>query len=200
LPERRAASILDIGCGAGHFVYFLRTEGFTNVLGIDVDDRQVGLAREMGLNCVCQAAEDHFERTDGRYDLISILDVMEHLNPEELFSLFEGVSKHLRSKGKVIASVVNAESPTGLATRYADITHETAFTRTSIEELLFCHQLRALSFRDPFPAPVSPMRRLYRGLALVFRGLEAVRLRLMGLSPPEYWSPVLWFIAEKSQA
>ena len=35
LPADRDAKILDLGCGCGYFLHFLRTEGYTNVLGID---------------------------------------------------------------------------------------------------------------------------------------------------------------------
>jgi SAM-dependent methyltransferase len=34
-PEKRSARILDVGCGAGHFLYALRERGYTRLLGVD---------------------------------------------------------------------------------------------------------------------------------------------------------------------
>ena len=37
LPEDRDGKILDIGCGSGQFLYFLRKKGYTQAKGVDVD-------------------------------------------------------------------------------------------------------------------------------------------------------------------
>ena len=39
--------VLDIGCGSGQFLYFLRQQGFTDLVGIDLDVLVVALP---GLN------------------------------------------------------------------------------------------------------------------------------------------------------
>ncbi len=36
LPVDRTAHILDVACGSGGFLYFLRNAGYVNILGIDV--------------------------------------------------------------------------------------------------------------------------------------------------------------------
>ena len=41
MPQDKGAVILDIGCGAGHFLYYLKKEGFENFLGIDISVRSV---------------------------------------------------------------------------------------------------------------------------------------------------------------
>ena len=96
-----------------------------------------------------------------------------------------------------IASVPNAESPDGLRCVYADITHELAFTPVSFEEMLFCHDLKLVELRDPWPAPVGTMRRLYRSLVKGARSLESLRLRSLGLEPPRIWSNVMWGLARR---
>src|SRR3989442_10586296 len=35
LPDKKDARILDVGCGAGHFLYFLKARGYTAMTGID---------------------------------------------------------------------------------------------------------------------------------------------------------------------
>jgi hypothetical protein len=94
-------------------------------------------------------------------------------------------------------SVPNADSPQAARAIYADITHETAFTPTSLAEMMFCHGLKISALRDPWPAPVSPIRKGYRMLSDFTRKIEAARLRLLGFDAPKYWSSVVWAIAEK---
>lgn len=36
LPDDKEAKIIDIACGAGHFLYFLQSQGYANASGIDL--------------------------------------------------------------------------------------------------------------------------------------------------------------------
>ena len=128
------------------------------------------------------------------------LDILEHFTREELYPLLESVTARLAPGGRLIASVPNADSPHASRAIYADITHEIAFTPTSLSELFFCHGLKVLDFRDPWPAPVSLVHKGYRALSLMMRGLEGARLRLLGFDAPRYWSSVIWVVAEKPQS
>jgi 2-polyprenyl-3-methyl-5-hydroxy-6-metoxy-1,4-benzoquinol methylase len=197
LPGSRSTPILDIGCGSGQFLYFLRDRGFTNAAGIDVDLAQVEIGQALGLNATFTDALDFLNKADESYGLITMLDILEHFKMQELFELLEAASARLAPGGRIIASVPNGESPQATCAIYADITHEIAFTPTSLGELFFCHGLRVTAFRDPWPAPVSPLRSLYRMTSRAMRGLEALRLRSMGLGAPKYWSSVIWVRAEK---
>src|SRR4051812_37311495 len=46
LPADKNAKILDIGCGLGHFLYFLKSEGYVNHWGIDLGSEQIHQCRE----------------------------------------------------------------------------------------------------------------------------------------------------------
>jgi len=109
-----------------------------------------------------------------------------------------GIAASLAPGGRLVVCVPNAESPLAATTIYCDLTHEhESFTAASLEALFYCHGLRSAGFRDPFPAPVSPLRRAYRCFALLARRIEALRIRALGLQPPRFWSPVLWAMGEK---
>ena len=129
-----------------------------------------------------------------------MLDIIEHFTREELFPLMEKVVASLRPGGRLIASVPNAESPDGLRCLYTDITHEMAYTPMSFEEMLYCHGLKLIGMRDPWPAPVGPSRTLYRFFVTRLRLLESMRLRCLGLEPPRIWSNVMWVMAVKPPA
>ena len=191
--------VLDIGCGSGQFLYFLRQQGFTDLVGIDLDKTQVEIGRELGLDCRCSSIEDFLAASGSKqYGVVAMLDILEHFTREELFPLLEAVSSRMAPRGRLLASVPNADSPWGLRSTYADITHEISFTPTSLSEMLFCHGLKVVSLRDPWPAPVTPARAAYRALSKVTRALESFRLKLLGFDAPTYWSSVVWALAEKS--
>jgi len=45
LPEVQGRRVLDLGCGAGQLAHHLATQGAVEVLGVDVSERMLGLAR-----------------------------------------------------------------------------------------------------------------------------------------------------------
>jgi 2-polyprenyl-3-methyl-5-hydroxy-6-metoxy-1,4-benzoquinol methylase len=197
LPDQHSVPILDIGCGSGQLLYFLRDQGYEHALGIDLDRAQVEVARGLGLDAICAGVADFLNEDRKTYGAVFMLDILEHFTREELYPLLESVTARLAPGGRLVASVPNADSPVAGRAIYADITHEIAFTPTSLSELFFCHGLKVLDFRDPWPAPVSPLRKGYRALSLLMRGLESARLRLLGFEAPKYWSSVIWVLAEK---
>jgi SAM-dependent methyltransferase len=198
LPPDRSARILDIGCGSGQFLWFLRERGYRNCSGVDLDGRQVELGRQLGLDCQTANIVTKLRDLKTPCDLIAVFDVLEHLSKDELHEVMTLISERLEpGGGRLLLSVPNAESPLGPAVLYGDLTHEAAFTWASIYELCYCHGLSIKAFRDPFPAPVTSLRRVYRLVAVTARRIEAARLRVLGLSAPRFWSHNLWAYAEK---
>ncbi len=200
LPADKQTPVLDIGCGSGQFLYFLRSEGFEQSVGLDLDGDQVEIARSLGLDCRKQDVADFFREDDRTFGLISMLDILEHFTREELFPLMETVSSRLKPGGRLVVSVPNADSPHGSRIIYADITHETAFTPLSLGEMMFCHGLRVREFRDPWPAPVDAIRKGYRMISTLTRAVESARLKLLGFDAPRYWSSVIWAVIEKPES
>jgi len=49
LPKDKQARCLDVPCGFGNFLYFLNGKGYQNIQGIDLDSKQVELAKLVGL-------------------------------------------------------------------------------------------------------------------------------------------------------
>lgn len=197
MPADKSARVLDIGCGSGQFLYFLRKSGYTHCEGIDLDKIQIQIGKDLGLNVHESAAFEYLSEANGQYDVIAMLDIIEHFTREELFPLLELVVRCLKPGGSLISSVPNATSPNGLQCVYADITHEIAFTPTSMKELMFCHSLVDVEFRDPWPAPIGMKRRIYRGFVDFARKCEKLRLRALGIESPEVWSNVMWARAKK---
>ena len=73
---------------------------------------------------------------EGSLDLIVTFDVMEHFIKDDLLCLVDAVHRGLRDGGRWIIHVPNGESPFVGSVLYGDLTHELAFTRESIAQLL----------------------------------------------------------------
>jgi SAM-dependent methyltransferase len=76
-PETR---ILDIGCGGGGLLSYLKERGFTKASGIDISPEAIQHCSSRGLQYVYldDAQEVHTQKA-GSYDIIIASDVLEHL-------------------------------------------------------------------------------------------------------------------------
>ncbi len=68
--------------------------------------------------------------------MVIVFDVIEHFTKSELIPLVDEVQRVLKPGGRWVIHVPNGESPFGNRVRFGDYTHEQAFTRTSLGQLL----------------------------------------------------------------
>jgi SAM-dependent methyltransferase len=144
LPQARASRIIDLGCGHGAFLYFLSRAGYTKIAGVDTSAQQIELAHRLGIPQaeLGDVAEFLARREDGSLDAVLLMDVIEHLEPQELFDLLDSVYRVLAPGGICLVHVPNAEGLYGMRIRYGDFTHHLAFTAKSANQIF-----RALAFR-----------------------------------------------------
>lgn len=137
LPKNRAVKIIDIACGAGHFLYFLQKEGYINACGIDLSKEQIETAQKMDVKNVEQA--DLFEylpKYSGTFDVIVANDIIEHQKKEEVLSFLDLVYASLKPGGMVLVGTPNALSLFGSYSAHINFTHETSFTPESLSQVL----------------------------------------------------------------
>ena len=89
-PKRRPLAILEVGCGTGSNIAMLRAFGDVDAIEPDDSAREFS-ERRTGLSIKGGYLPDVL-LDDGRYDLIVLLDVLEHI-PDDL-----GALRSLRSK------------------------------------------------------------------------------------------------------
>lgn len=176
LPENKDIKILDLGCGKGEFVYWLKEMGFKYVEGVDVSEEQVRKAGELGIENVYLAdLRDFLKDKKGRYDAIFARDLLEHFTKEELLEIIELIHASLSDNGVFVTQTVNAENLFWGRLRHGDFTHELAFTADSIRQLL-----KVGGFAD---VEVRPQRPVVHGLKSLIR---YVLWRLIELWPKFY--------------
>lgn len=136
LPDAKDANIADLACGGGSLLFHFKEAGYTNLHGVDLSASQVLLARQVVPGVAEQSLFDFLRAHQGRFDLITGLDIIEHLTKDELFEFLDLCLNALRPGGRLVLQTPNAESPWGSALRYADFTHELSITPDCLSRLL----------------------------------------------------------------
>lgn len=134
-PEWRC---VDLACGYGNFLAYLRAKGVSDFVGADLTEAAIArAAKEFGQERVaCVDAFDFLESRKRRFDLVSALDFVEHLQPDELFRLLARVHDALSEGGWFLVRTPNASAPFGMAARYNDVTHEQCFTAGALGDVM----------------------------------------------------------------
>lgn len=155
LPTDRSAVILDLGCGHGALIHFMREAGYGNVHGVDVSPEQVAEAGRLGIEGVRQG--DLLDTLRGlpssSQDVVIAFDVIEHFTKDELLPLVDEVFRVLKAGGRWVIHAPNGESPFCGAIRYGDMTHEQAFTRQSLPQLLLSSGFLRVECHESAPVP-----------------------------------------------
>ncbi|MBC8989976.1 3' terminal RNA ribose 2'-O-methyltransferase Hen1 [Micromonospora chalcea] len=120
LRDNGASRVLDLGCGGGALLTALVADRrFTEVVGVDVSDRSLGLAaRRLRLDRLPERQRDRIrlwqsaltyrdDRLRG-YDAAVLMEVVEHLDPPRLPALEDAVFGHARP-GTVVVTTPNVE-------------------------------------------------------------------------------------------
>jgi 2-polyprenyl-3-methyl-5-hydroxy-6-metoxy-1,4-benzoquinol methylase len=129
--------ILDAGCGDGSLLAWVQSLGWKSAEGIDISREQVDLCQRLGvLNVEVADLRNFLASRPDRYVMIFIRDVLEHIPKQEIPSLLRLCRASLCPGGRLVLQVPNGESPFFGRIRYGDFTHKTAFTISSLSQLL----------------------------------------------------------------
>lgn len=172
-PPDRGAVVVDLGCGPGFLLAAARQRGYTAVRGIDHAPEQVAAARTLGIGGVEQGdlSATLAAFAPGSLDAVVMLDVLEHLRRDELLPVVDGVWAALKPGGRWIIQVPNGESPFFGRLQYGDLTHETAFTRLSLGQVLRASGFSRTRFFETEPAGRGLRGAVRRAAWRVMRGL-----------------------------
>lgn len=178
--------VLELGCGTGGFLLYLKARGVTDFLGVDADSNLADV--------IPPDIRDRVELDDaftvlragrGTFDRVVLLDVLEHFTPSGAAGLIGLVREVLRPGGKVVIRVPNGESPWGRRLQHGDLTHLTAFTKASLTQLA---DACGLKLERAYGQREGPLLR--RASDAMIHGLLSRAI----LSPPDVWEANLYVI------
>lgn len=142
--------VMDIGCGAGVFLKMADRNGWSQCIGIDVNERYSTIYRDAkGIQFISANFESlDAARLGNDYDCISMWSVLEHLY--ELHNIL-GVIKTLLKKGGLLFILVpNVESLATRLMRQMSPTfawkHLSHFSPRSLKHLMSSHSLECVHF------------------------------------------------------
>lgn len=165
-PADRSSRIVDIACGHGKLLYFLRQMGYSHLCGVEGSVEQVELARQLGIPEVQLGDAFPFmgSRESASAEVVCLFDILEHLTSRQIFDLLAEVRRVLSPGGLCIGHAPNAEGVFGSRVRYGDMTHEQAFTPNSVRQMFRCVGFRHVRCFEDKPIVHGPLSALRRAI------------------------------------
>ncbi|HEX8737343.1 MAG TPA: class I SAM-dependent methyltransferase [Pyrinomonadaceae bacterium] len=137
LPRDKETAILDVGCGWGQLLWWLREKGYTNIQGIDIGKAQEEHGTAIGLDIICvKDSTNYLENLDSKYELVIMNHMIEHMPAAEGIKMLKAVYKALRPGGRVIVQTPNLCAIGANWGRYIEITHVTGYTESSLHQIV----------------------------------------------------------------
>ena len=101
IPDGKA---LDVGCGCGELLFWLKKHGWSEVNGVEMSKGAADLAHQHGLNVFCgELVQAHYP--DLYFDFITLNQVLEHMH-DPMLTLKE-VHRILKPDGLLLVGVPN---------------------------------------------------------------------------------------------
>ncbi|SFV62892.1 hypothetical protein MNB_SM-6-654 [hydrothermal vent metagenome] len=101
LDDYNVKTLLDVGCGRGGFMRRMISDGVV-CKGVDLSSVMVEECKSQGLDAECIDAKE----VAGKYDaIVSIFDVLNFMNKEELIAFLESMAEKLNDDGIFIADI-----------------------------------------------------------------------------------------------
>ena len=159
---KKEDKILDIGSGTGFLLKVLEDEGYQKLWGVERDKFQFKESQKIlkVSKLYNQDIFDFFKKTNQTFNVIFMMDIIEHIPKERIIPLLKQAYSHLEKGGILILRNPNAESPLFAGrSRYADFTHEISFTQVSMRMIL-----REAGFEDIICKSDKPYDDSFRAL------------------------------------
>lgn len=198
-PQDINASILDIGVGRGEMLSLVRSWGYRNYLGIDISPSVVAVCNKYDLNVILiEDTQIFLKDRSNEYDLITLLDVLEHIPKQNIVRFLSSIRESMRVGGKLIIQVPNLQAPEGYLHRYNDITHEVGFVEHSLAQVLFAAGFENFYFQGfehhVMGSKIEKFRKFIR--AIHWRWIRFLR-RVHGNLDPFVLHPVFFAVVTK---
>jgi len=159
------SSCLDLGCGTGMLTSFLVRRGYREVVGVDRSEELIAVTRQnVSAELVVDDAAHYLAASGRKFDLIFLLDLLEHVPHGRVVELLVGVRAALNAGGSAIVRTPNVNCLHAAGMFYCDWTHCTPFTEGTLYHVAklagfsrveFCSQFRMQNFKGKIRACIN---------------------------------------------
>lgn len=192
-------SILELGCGPGHMLEFLKKQGFTKVRGIDISQEQVDVANSRGLDAQVADAFDFLSTQERHFEAIIAIDFVEHFTKEESVKLFRSIHGALNKDGLLLIQTPNGQGLFPGQVIYDDLTHLTIFTPESLNQILTLVGFENIKFKETGPVPTSLKGKIRKGVWELIKLFANALRRIEANKSQTIWTENLICYCNKSQ-
>ena len=149
----RDAPVLEVGCGSGNLLLYLADEGFAKVQGVDISEEQVKIAADRGLDVEVADVFEFLRQVRGRFQAVFAIDFVEHFEKGELLELLGLIHEVLEDDGWLIIQTPNGQGLFSRQVIYADLTHMTVLTPSSLRQALHLVGFSDIRVEETGPVP-----------------------------------------------
>ena len=198
-PRNKEAKVLDIGIGRGEMLSCYENWGYTNYLGVDISPSTVKFCKSIGLNCECvKDSGQYLKDNQNTFELITLIDVLEHIPREFVVSFLKDVKNALKNDGVFIIQVPNLQAPDGQLHMYNDVTHMMGYIEHSLQQVLITAGFTKFHFQG-FEEIIGsswkvPIRKILRS---IYWKIVRFNRKVNGNINPEILNPIFSVIVKK---
>ena len=179
--KNKPKKILDFGCGYGQVMFGVKNY-FPEicVIGYEIDQNSIKFCQKNGLSLI----NDFSDLKSNSIDMVFMFHVLEHIEEDNLNFILCEIKRVLKTGGKILIAVPNAQSLSGVYWMYEDHTHKRLYTANSILRLI-----RANNFKYP---------KLIDKYAITGSVLPVKIIRLIFLKTFEFFLKIIFKVSANS--
>jgi 2-polyprenyl-3-methyl-5-hydroxy-6-metoxy-1,4-benzoquinol methylase len=178
LPTDKSAAILDVGCGWGQCLWWLKSKGYENIVGIDVGVDQESHGQSLGLNVIrVDDSKAFLENHKSEFDVILMNHVIEHVPADEGLRILKAILNSLKRGGRLVVQTPNMNSIGANAGRYIEISHVTGYSETSLHQIMDLAGFKNIEvFGSKTTITLRPRRLAWASLQIIARLIWKIML------------------------
>lgn len=190
---------LDIGIGRGEMLSCLLEWGMTDVHGVDISPSVIHFCRSLNLPCELVAdTGKYLHDHKGEFDYVTLLDVLEHITPQETLNFLRLIQLALKPGGRIIIQVPNMQAVDSNVYYYGDFTHCAGFTEHSLIQIFTTLKFSKYNI---YPYEVfcygGYKEFIAKMLRPFFHSFTRFRRKCIGAHCPEILTPVFFAVVER---
>lgn len=197
-PRDRAGRVVELACGHGSFLHWLKQRGFTNCRGVDSSAEQIVHARSAGGEVIEAEAIAWLEaQPAASVELLVAIDFIEHISKDDFMRVLAASHRVLVPGGRLILRYPNGDSPFVGLNLFNDITHIWTYTTNCLTSLAQMHGFARCRFVDEGAAAIRDHRWLKVPLSLITGVILRLMLQTVSREKIKYWNSCIWACLEK---